>query len=463
MSSPPKPSSPKPRALLRHLRPTDLKAAAQLATHATQGVVNMVEGVHRSVHRQLGLSTSAVPDKTSGLTGQIYRGIRGVAALVGKGSDAVLGALLPLLDDPATHAEASPQREAVLAALNGVMGDRLVATGNPLAQAMQLRVAGQILALDTPEILKQQLAASQGTSLGIPASPHLLLLIHGLCMNDTQWLRQGHDHGAYLAQALGCTPVYLRYNSGRHVSQNGRELAAQLERLVVAWPVPLERITIVGHSMGGLVARSAIHLARETGQGWPALLRELVFLGTPHHGAPLERAGHGVDVLLGATPFSAPFVKLGQLRSAGITGLRHGYVTDADWQSAPGEGWRAGFEDRRVPLPLPDGVACFAVAATLAGHPGAKAAGKARPPGQPARADNPAAGLAASALAAVAGDGMVPVESALGQHPEALRRLVFARDSQRIVYRTGHLDLLSSPAVAEQLLAWLSLGSSAQR
>ena len=452
MTSPSKPSSPRPRAaLLSHLRPSDLKAAAQLATQATQGVVNMVEGVHRSVHRQLGLSRNAAPEKTNGLTGQIYRGIRGVAALVGKGSDAVLNALLPLLDDPATHPEASPQREAVLAALNGVMGDRLVATGNPLAQPMELRVNGKPLLLSAPEALKKQLAASPNAA----TNPHLVLLIHGLCMNDTQWLRQGHDHGAYLAQALGCTPVYLRYNSGRHVSQNGRELSQQLERLVAAWPVPLERITILGHSMGGLVARSAIHLAREGGQGWPALLRELVFLGTPHHGAPLERAGHGVDVLLGATPFSAPFVKLGQLRSAGITDLRHGYVTDADWQSAPGEGWRAGFEDRRVPLPLPDSVACFAVAATLAGQPGTKVGGKPRLPGQPERADQPAAGLAASALAAVAGDGMVPVESALGQHPEARRRLVFARDSQRIVYRTGHLDVLSSPAVAEQLMAWL--------
>jgi pimeloyl-ACP methyl ester carboxylesterase len=458
MTTPTKPSSPNPRALLRHLRPADLKAAAQLATQATQGVVNMVEGVHHSVHRQLGLSRNAAPEKTSGLTGQIYRGIRGVAALVGKGSDAVLGALLPLLDDPTTHPEASPQREAVLAALNGVMGDRLVVTGNPLAQAMELRVDGRTLALDTPEILKQQLAAPPSTS----ASPHLLLLIHGLCMNDTQWRRQGHDHGAYLAQALGCTPVYLRYNTGRHVSQNGREFAQLLERLVAAWPVPLERITVVGHSMGGLVARSAIHLAREAGQGWPALLRELVFLGTPHHGAPLERAGHGVDVLLGATPFSAPFVKLGQLRSAGITDLRHGYVTDADWQSAPGEGWRAGFEDRREPLPLPDGVACFAVAATLAGQPGLKAAGNSRSRTQTERAGKPAVGLAASALAAVAGDGMVPVESALGQHGEARRRLVFARSSQRIVYQTGHLDLLSSSVVAEQLLAWLSPGPSAE-
>lgn len=424
MNSPTRPD--RKTILLRHLRPTDLKAAAQLAAQATQGVINIVEGVHGSVHRRLGLSLSAAPEQTSGLTGQIYRGIRGVAALVGQGSEAVLGALVPLLDDPATHPEASPQREAVLAALNGVMGDRLVATGNPLAQTMALRHEGRPLPLDNPDALRLQ--------LGEAASPHLLLLLHGLCMNDTQWTRDGHNHGAFLAQALGCTPVHLRYNSGRHTSENGREMASMLERLVAAWPVPLTRITLLGHSMGGLVARSAVQAGREAGYHWPQALRELVFLGTPHHGAPLERAGHGVDVLLDATPFSAPFARLGKLRSAGILDLRHGHVQEADWRSPCGQGWRAGFEDQRVPLPLPEGVACFTVAATLAAQ----------------------RGLLADRLT---GDGLVPLNSALGQHDEARRRLVFARDSRRIVYRTGHLDLLSSRAVADQLRDWLAPGS----
>ncbi|QCB48046.1 alpha/beta hydrolase [Hydrogenophaga sp. PAMC20947] len=407
------------QALLRHLRPTDLKAAAQLATQATHGVINLVEGVHRSVHRQLGLSKSAAPEQTGGLTGQIYRGIRGVAALVGQGMDGLLGVLLPLLDDPATHPEASPQRDAVLAALNGVLGDRLVATGNPLAQAMELRVDGKVLALSAPDALKNQ--------LGEAVSPHVVLLAHGLCMNDTQWRRDGHDHGAYLAESLGCTPIYVRYNSGRHTSENGRDLALLLEQLVAAWPVPLQRLTILGHSMGGLVARSAVQVAREAGLAWPGQLRELVFLGSPHHGAPLERAGHGVDVLLGVTPFTAPFTRLGQLRSAGITDLRHGHVLDADWQ---GRSRFGSAEDHRVPLPLPEGVACFTVAATLAAQ----------------------RGLLADRLT---GDGLVPLDSALGRHQEPSRRLVFARDSQRIVYRTGHLDLLSSPAVAQQLVDWL--------
>ena len=412
-----KPSATR-QALLRHLRPSDLQAAVRLATQATTGVIGIAEGVHQSVRRKMGMSAGTEPDRTGGLTGQIYRGIRGVTAMVGHGLDGALSTLLPLLDDPATHPEPSPGREAVLAALNGVMGDRLLAQNNPLAQRMELRLAGLALPMERPAPLRERLAG---------ASPHLLLMLHGLCMNDTQWLRAGHDHGAFLAQALGCTPVHVRYNSGLHTSLNGRELAGQLERLVAQWPT-LESITVLGHSMGGLLARAAVFYGRQMGHRWPAQLKHLVFLGTPHHGAPLERAGHGVDVLLSASPFTLPFTQLGMLRSAGITDLRHGHVLDDDWQ---GRGRFDSPHDHRVPLPLPEGVACFTVAATLA----------------------PQRGLMADRLT---GDGLVPLRSALGQHDEAARRLVFAKDSQRTVYRTGHLELLSSPVVAQQLVQWLA-------
>ena len=417
--TPPKPSATR-QAVLRHLRPSDLQAAVRLATQATTGVIGIAEGVHQSVRQKLGLSAGAGSDRTGGLTGQIYRGIRGVTAMVGHGLDGALSTLLPLLDDPSTHPEPSPGREAVLAALNGVMGDRLLAHNNPLVQRMELRLAGQPLALDRATHLRERLTG---------ASPHLLLLVHGLCMNDTQWLRNGHDHGTFLAQALGCTPVYARYNSGLHTSINGRELAGQLEALAAQWPA-LESITVLGHSMGGLLARAAVFYGREMGHRWPKRLKHLVFLGTPHHGAPLERAGHGVDVLLSASPFTLPFTQLGMLRSAGITDLRHGHVLDDDWR---GRGRFDSPHDHRVPLPLPEGVACFTVAATLA----------------------PQRGLLADRLT---GDGLVPLRSALGQHDEAARRLVFAKDSQRTVFRTGHLELLSSPVVAQQLVQWLLPG-----
>lgn len=412
------PLDPPRRQVLRHIRLADLQAAAQLAAQATLGVIDLTESVHQSVRRRLGLAAGASPERTGGLTGQVYRAVRGVAGWVGWGTEAALATVLPLLDDPASLPDASPQREAVLAALNGVLGDRLLAMGNPLAQAMELRVNGQPLNLSR-DALSAQLPQ---------AGPHLLLLIHGLCMNDVQWCRNGHDHGAFLAPALGATPVYLRYNSGLHTSVNGRELALLMERLLAVWPVPLERVTLVGHSMGGLVARSAIATGRGLGLRWSTRVQDLVFLGTPQHGAPLERAGHGADWLLASNPFTAPFARLGRIRSAGITDLRHGHVQDADWQ---GRDRFASGADHRQPLPLPDGVRCFAVAATLAGQ--------------------------RSRLAErLTGDGLVPLDSALGRHGDRAFGLEVPRGHQRIVYRTGHLELLSSPVVAGQLMAWLS-------
>lgn len=410
------PESPK-RSALRHIRPADLKAAAQLAATATHGVIDLTESVHQSVRRRMGLPPGASAEQAGGLTGHIYQAVRGVTRLVGWGTDAALAAVLPLLGDPASQPEASPQREAVLAAFNGVLGDRLQAMGNPLAQAMELRADGVPLKLNT-DALQVRLPS---------ASPHLLLLIHGLCMNDTQWCRNGHDHGAFLGPALGATPVYLRYNTGLHTSGNGRELAGLLERLVAVWPVPLERLTVIGHSMGGLVARSAFDIAQKTGQRWPALLQDLVFLGTPQHGAPLERAGHGADALLASNPFTAPFARLGKIRSAGITDLRHGHVQDADWQGR--DRFTSG-ADHRQPLPLPEGVRCFAVAATLAGQ-------------------------RSRVAERLTGDGLVPLDSALGRHEDPALRLEVPPERQRTVFRAGHLDLLSSQVVAAQLKAWL--------
>lgn len=394
----------------RHLRPTDIRAAAQLATQATLGVIGITEGVHQAVLRRIGLPVGEAPERTGGLTGRVYGAIRGVTHGIGAGIDGVLHSVMPLLDDPARGDADSPAREAVLAAVNGVLGDRLAAMGSSLAQPMELRLNGRVLDPNQPGQMTREPGA---------ATPHLLLMLHGLCMNDTQWRRSGHDHTDVAREALQATPVHLRYNSGLHIAANGRELASRLERLVGQWPVPLQGITLIGHSMGGLVARSAVHEARRAGLRWPDRLQHLVFLGTPHHGAPLERAGHGADLLLASSPFSAPLARLGRLRSAGITDLRYGHLRHPDG-ARPDE-----------PLPLPEGVACFGVAACLA----------------------PRRGLLAERLV---GDGLVPLRSALGEHDEPARALAFARDSLHVVHRTGHLDLLSSPEVADRLRRWLS-------
>ena len=138
------------------------------------------------------------------------------------------------------------------------------------------------------------------------AGSKLAVLAHGLCLNDLHWNRAGHDHGAVLARELGYTPLYLHYNSGLHTSINGRTLAVLLEVLLEQWPHRIEDLVIVAHSMGGLVARSACHYGAAAGHGWPRRLTKLAFLGTPHHGAPLERSGNWVTVILDATPYAAP-------------------------------------------------------------------------------------------------------------------------------------------------------------
>ncbi len=398
-------------------RRSDLRGVARLATDATTGLADLVEAMHERIARLPAREPAAAPGRTRGITGLVYKNVRGVARVVGGSIDALLGLLGPALGadrDPASRPNA--KREALVAALNGVLGDYLAATDNPLATPLALRSAGHPLLLERAALARR-----------LPdAGARLLVLAHGLCMGDLQWLRKGHDHGAALARDLGYSPVYLQYNSGQHISLNGRALARALEQLIAQWPQPLERLAILGHSMGGLVARSALHCARLEGHRWPARLDDLVFLGTPHHGSPLERAGHWVDVVLEATPYAAPFARLGQVRSAGITDLRHGNLVDEDWVGRDRFARRA---DDRQHLPLPDDVRCYTVAASLA-----------------------ARGSAARRL----GDGLVPLASALGRHRDPARALRFARDRQWVGYEMGHLDLLNHPDVYARLREWLA-------
>ena len=425
-------SAPPLKPARKHLRATDLRGAVQLAAQATAGVSRIAEGVHQSVWSTLGVAGGKGSAQTGGLTGLIYGTVRGIAQLAGFGVDKLLGALQPLIESAEAAPSGSPQREAVVAALNGVMGDRLAASANPLAARMSLRYQGEALDWN---------ALPQGFKPG----SKILVLIHGLCMNDLQWRTQHDgvvvDHGQALAAALDYTPLYLRYNTGLHTSQNGRELAAQLEQLAAHWPVPVKEITIIAHSMGGLVTRSAVYYAQQGAKHgspsgamrWPQHLKHIVFLGTPHHGAPLERAGNWVDVLLGATPYSKPFVKLTTLRSAGITDLRYGHVIDADW--AGHDRFRRS-PDRRAPVPLPGGAACHTVAATMAAK-------------RSVLADR------------LTGDGLVPLRSALGEHDDARHTLAFSKTSRFIVYRTGHIALLYSLEVQQQLVRWLTPAAAA--
>ena len=398
--------------------PYDLRGLARLAVDATVGVTDLVEAMHSGILRPWQRSRGGEPQRARGLTGWIYRSIRWVAGRVGGGVDAALRAVEPALGER----EPSARRESVVAALNGVLGDYLEASGNPLAIPFGLKCGGRELPLVAAEL-----------AAAVPdASGHIVVLVHGLCRSDRHWRRRGHDHGAALARDLGATAVYARYNSGRHVSDNARELAGRLEAIVVGWPVPVERIDLVAHSMGGLVARGAVHEAELAGYGWRRSLRYLVFLGTPHHGAPMERGGQWLHRILGSTPYARPLGRLGNLRSAGITDLRHGNVLEADWQG------RDRFErhgDRRHPLPLPDGVISCAIAATT---------------------QKSASRQGASHLhSRLVGDGLVPLASALGEHPDPALDLGFPPERRWIGHGFGHVALLSRPEVYERLRDWL--------
>jgi pimeloyl-ACP methyl ester carboxylesterase len=392
----------------------DLRGLNRLTIAGIAGVVDLVEAMHHNIASVPEILAKPKPDRTTGITGLVYRSIHGVLGLVGHGLDKLLARLQPMLGERSTW----PGREALLAALNGVLGDYLAASNNALTITMRLRRSGVALPGER-QLLAPALPQAGGK---------LVVLLHGLCMNDLQWKRKGHDHGAALARDLGYTPVYLHYNSGLHISTNGRAFAQRLETLVQRWPVPLTELVLIGHSMGGLVARSACHYGALARHEWLRRADKLVFIGTPHHGAPLERGGNWVDMLLSTSAYSAPLARLGKIRSAGITDLRFGNLVDEDWNE------RDRFErggDLRVALPLPEGVACYAIAATT--------------------------GKTAGDLSdRLIGDGVVPLASALGRHANPRLALTFDESRQWVAYGTNHLDLLSQPDVYVQIKRWLA-------
>jgi pimeloyl-ACP methyl ester carboxylesterase len=373
----------------------DVQGAVRLVRDAAVGLTDLIEHTHASILDTPGLRLVA-PRVTGGVTRFVYSSVRDVMHLVGHGFDLALGEIAGRQPEKAT----TPEREVVLAALNGVLGDHLADRANPLALKMQFR------------------RIEPGSKPG----GRIAVLIHGLCKSDLQWTRRNHDHGVALARDFGFTPVYLSYNSGLHISTNGRALAEGLEALITQWPVPIEDLVIIGHSMGGLVARSACYYAEEADYLWRRKLNKMLFLGAPHHGAPLERIGHWVEGVVGKIPYASGFAGFAKIRSAGIRDLRYGALLDEDWS--------AGDAERPRIVALPEGVSCYAIAASLA-------AGNAGPKGR------------------LIGDGLVTIASATGDHRDPARDLRIPADRRWVGVGMGHFDLLSRPEVYEQIARWL--------
>lgn len=384
-----------------------LRGGAHLVFDAVDGVTHIVEGMYRNIAAGAWPLGTAPEGSAPGIAGFVHAAIRKVNGVSRSGLDIALRRFSSQLD---SMAPPGPNREAIIAALNGVCGDHLARTGNPLAIPMQLQVG----------------LPGQGYCSRKPGR-RLLIAVHGLSMNDREWTWQDHNHIETLASQQGFTPVYVTYNSGKHISWNGRELSAALAALVASWPVPVQSITFVGFSMGGLVARSAMHVAQEEAQGWLERVDKAVYIGTPHHGAVMERGGFWLQKLLTYSPYTAPFAVLGRIRSDGITDLRHGNLRDDDWQHHDAHSDNA---DYRVPTPLPRNIEHFAIAATLSKKSGERAG-------------------------RLLGDGLVHPSSATGRHGNPQYDLALQPDHTRILYDLSHLTMLRDPRVTDQLTAWL--------
>ncbi|MGA8218947.1 MAG: hypothetical protein WB771_10295, partial [Solirubrobacterales bacterium] len=309
-----------------------------------------------------------------------------------------------------------------LGALNGIAGDRLARDHPDLALGLTVRRGGRDVALDPDALAK-----------ACPdATPRLAVFVHGLCETDAAWKvgssgeRSSPSYGSRLRAELGYTPIYLRYNTGLRVSENGRRLTEALDALVASWPTQIEELALVGHSMGGLVARSACHYSERQEHVWTEHLRHVFCLGTPHLGAPLERAAHAASWTLGRLPESRPFADLFfNGRSAGIKDLRYGSLVEEDWRDTdPDEFLRQ--RCREVPF-LPTATYYFIGATLTRRHDG---------------------------LGGLIGDLLVHYPSASGTGRD--RRIPFEVENGRHLGGLHHMNLLNHPDVYTQIREWIA-------
>ncbi len=261
------------------------------------------------------------------------------------------------------------------------------------------------------------------------ATGHLVVLVHGLGETERCWQQDAGGTGTVIGlgdvlSGYSFTPLLVRYNTGRHVSDNGRELAILLEGTVANWPVPVEEIALVGNSMGGLVVRSSIDVGITDRHRWVSATRHLVTIGAPHFGAPLEK---GVNLLsrgLRIVGESRPIGEFLDQRSAGIKDLRFGAIREKDWL---GDDPAALFDGIVADFPLPEHVQQHFVAGVVTEKP-------------------------THPIGVLVGDLIVRTSSGIGR---GKRRNIEATDV-RIIGRRRHSDLAGDPTVHAQVREWLA-------
>lgn len=261
--------------------------AEQVRYVTTHGVLGTIRGVNRAVEWVTDVGLDLVePDPSPDTPVRLRSDAKGTAPWVG---------------------------DALLGAVNGVIGDHLSRKNNGLDLGFSLRYQDE--ALDGP----------------IPNAQRVVVLVHGLATTEWSWSLEagrflgdpGANFGTLLYQDLGMVPVFARYNTGCHVAESGQRLAEHLERICGE---DVTELILIGHSMGGLVSRRAVHYAAHQGFRWPSVLSRVACLGSPHQGAPLERLGHQLASIFHQVDLPGTRITAAVLhaRSDGIQDLRYG-------------------------------------------------------------------------------------------------------------------------------------------
>lgn len=412
-------------------RQDEARAAGALAGDAIAGVVGIVEDVHQAVSRRvdgyLPPGTTAVTASRRSLTDAVYVAVTLGERLITAG----VAEWVSRRGQPDDLLTEHPVGQRLATIVNGLWGDKVAERHPALALRTAVRVDGHDLLID-PETV----------AAAFPnAGPTIVVFVHGLVQGEEAWGPRpvvavpgepapspddGRPYSERLEKDLGVTPVYVRYNSGLRVSENGKRLSAVLDDLVAAWPVPVEQIALVGASMGGLVARSACYYGDRDGAAWAAAVRIVVTLGTPHLGAPLEQGAHVVDIVLRKVPETEPFSRILGSRSVGVKDLRYGNLVEEDWF---GHDPDELLTDRATHVPFLDHATYYFVAATVTSD-------SAHPAGH------------------LLGDGLVRYASASGNGKT--RRIPFDHDKGFHLTGVHHLSMLNHPVVYAKLREWLA-------
>jgi pimeloyl-ACP methyl ester carboxylesterase len=387
--------------------------------------VSTAESLHAAVAGRIFRSTAPLSAPTRLVHDGIARAVYGAVRLVTRAATTAAASSISLLTgDDNRPLSMSRRGRAAVSAVNALIGDALEEEGSPLAIPMAIRRQGADV-LCVPVVLRRAFRRP---------TPRLAVFLHGLGQTEERWQRGLARHGGrarlpfgeQLRRDFDITPIDVRYNTGLHISYNGQRLSDLLENLLDAWPVKVEELVLIGHSMGGLVARSACHAGTATGWRWPTRVRHLITLGSPHTGVPLEKSVHALAWALHAVPETRAIARILDMRSAGIRDLRFGYLVEDDWRN---EDPARLLHDSRSDVSTLPGCTYTFITATLT-----------RDPKHP--------------LGWLGGDFLVRTESAAGRRRDG--SVVVPADEVVHVGPLSHFDLLDHPLVYAQIRDALS-------